>query len=287
MKRKSQKPSRLPLDQLVEYLNWDVDKNPSLQSTIDPDWNRKAKAVQDELRADVQKLLHPPPIPADARANLFATSPGEFWLRTVVDRIDAIDFYSFFHVDRWPHLLYSSNRSVLRLGNENFIVLHVPSESDDLGAPIYWTLGETLRSGEFSMLRRCLECSKYFITTRSNKQTHNRKCSTNYQNRIRIANGKLKEYRDKTKKRLKKDKDLQIQQKAADLYQDTVYGDLSKTDRVMYNQIQREVGGGDDAKGHREIARWDKIRRSFNEINDHNQAIFIKYAMEPRGSESW
>lgn len=281
MKQKSRKTPLYSLFRLVDFLNWNVNQEPSLRSLFDAGWEDAAKEVLDEIRADVQRLLEPPQIPPNTRVHAYATSPAEYWLCTVVDKIEEIDIPSGYHVTRWPDPLLRSARNILQLGRERFVVLHPPI-ADSVRDNVYWQLGEALTSGEFSMLRRCLSCLTYFVTTRSNKTCCTRACSTAHQNKTRLARGYFKERRNKKKEKTELQNNARVQRRAENLYQATIYGDLLKRDKVKYNQIQREVGGGDDAKGHWEIGRWFNTKRSFNEIDDQNRVIFIKYAtMEP------
>lgn len=281
MKQKSRKTPLYSLFRLVDFLNWNVNKEPSLRSLFDAGWEDAAKEVLDEIRADVQRILEPPPIPPNTRVHAYATSPAEYWLRIVVDKIEAMDFLPGYHVTRWPDPLLRSARSILQLGRERFVVLHTPLP-EGMRDQTYWQLGEALTSGEFSMLRRCLSCLTYFVTTRSNKTCCTRACSMTHQNKTRLARGYFKERRESKKEKTELEINARVQRGAVNLYRATIYGDLSKRNTVKYNQIQREVGGGDDAKGHREIGRWLNDQRSFNEIDDQNRAIFIKYAtMEP------
>jgi hypothetical protein len=56
---------------------------------VDPHEQRKAR--EQVPRCGVPKL-DPPPIPADSHEHAHATTPAEFWLRTVVTKIDSFDF---------------------------------------------------------------------------------------------------------------------------------------------------------------------------------------------------
>src|SRR5438105_872453 len=76
-----------------------------------------------ELRADVQNLLDPPPIPARARSD---RSRREYWLRVIGKKVLAMKVSQGRAVMRlgdWPYL---SKPHRLRLGNEVFIYAASP-----------------------------------------------------------------------------------------------------------------------------------------------------------------
>jgi hypothetical protein len=57
----------------------------------------------------------------------------------------------------------------------------------------YWLLDQTLKSGDFSQVRRCRSCPKYFATTRIDRVSCGPECNVKYQNqqRQRSDNGQL------------------------------------------------------------------------------------------------
>lgn len=154
--------------------------------------------VHDELRADVQRLLEPPPIPARVRSKW--SSPRVYWLRVILNKIEEMGFnqnrrtivpLSKYHGPGW---LPTESHNRLRLGNEWFIVADVPHLAGKRQT-IYWVLDEALKSGEFSQVRRCRWCGRYFTTTRSDRLTCNPKCNVKRQNAKRQSTeDRLDEY---------------------------------------------------------------------------------------------
>jgi len=201
MKRKLDKKPTHYLHHLVMFLNDDL-KAPLTNLFGDrADSLEKVKALQVELRGDVARLMNPPPRPSDAHSYADASSPAEYWLGTVVDKINGIHFIPGRFVSRWPDpLLKGYRHNVLRLGREQLVVLNVPI-MDGTRDYCYWYFDEVLKSGEFSTLRRCPSCLKYFVTQRSNKQCCDRDCTTAYQNKRRLRSGYFNDYRALKRKR--------------------------------------------------------------------------------------
>lgn len=267
VKKKRRKSAAIPsLNRLVEFLNWDPITDPSIhvREKIDVAWDSKATLVLEEIKADVQNLLKPPPIPSDANAR--GNTRAEFCLREVIAKIESIVGIPVFEVLPWPKGPLSS-RVPLRLGKEKFLVAYTPVP-DGMREMTYWALGETLRSGEFSMLRRCSNCSTYFSTTRSNKQTCNRRCSNRHQNSLRSENGVFQEAYVRRK---------DYGKRAEELFKRAVWGDMQKEDRSKYNKLLRELGRGEDAKGHRKIGKWFIAKSSFKDLDEGTQNLFVAF----------
>lgn len=200
MKKKPAKKYLHYLHHLVMFLNLDL--KPPLTNLFGDvaDSLGKVTTLQAELRDDVEKLLNPPPIPADARFHRYSSTPAEYWLRIVADKIADLDFIPYRQIERWPNPLLKNYRNPLRIGDEQFVVLDEPS-MDGTRAYAYWYLDKILRSGEFSMLRRCRSCSRYFSAQRAKKQCCRRDCNTAYQNSYRLRSGYFKDLRKKKKER--------------------------------------------------------------------------------------
>jgi hypothetical protein len=146
-----------------------------------------ADPVYVELRADVQRLLHPPPIPGKARSDM---SVREYWLRAIGRKILAMNVTHGRKVQRlgdWPYL-WKPHR--LRLGDEVFIYTASPakallsvSRGERKRRMAYWLLDQTLLpGGGFSQVKRCRSCPKYFATTRSDRVSCGPECNVKYQN---------------------------------------------------------------------------------------------------------
>jgi hypothetical protein len=142
----------------------------------------------DEVRADVEKLLQPPPIPAKVRAKW--NSPGAYWLRTVLNKIEEIGFdqnrrtilpLTKYHGPEWQP---DQPGNQVRIGGDWFIVADVPHLAGKRQT-VYWLLDQALVSGAFAQIRRCRSCSKFFATTRSDKASCSPQCTVKYQNQDR------------------------------------------------------------------------------------------------------
>jgi len=190
MKKKRRKRSwGDPLSRLVDFLNWDAEAE------------FKQTTFRDEFRDDVQKLLDPPPIPPEDLEDLtVAKTPAQYWLWNVLKKIEAsMDHEDNYSWNYYPPVLLWRNSPTVRIGKERFVVEHGPIPQGR--GMTYYELGETLRSGEFSKLRRCQseKCKKYFATNRSKKQCCSRECSWDYQNRTRLNKGYWNKRRRKFK----------------------------------------------------------------------------------------
>ena len=203
MKKKPAKKFPHYLHHLVMFLNSDL--KPPLTNLFGDlaDSLGTVKTLQAELRDDVEKLLNPPPIPTDATFHSYSSTAAEYWLRIVADKIAEMDFIPSRHIERWPNPLLKNYRNPLRIGDEQFVVLDEPN-MDGTRAYAYWYLDRTLRSGDFSMLRRCRSCSRYFFTQRTKKQCCSRYCNTAYQNSYRLNSGYFNDLRKKKKERERK-----------------------------------------------------------------------------------
>jgi hypothetical protein len=164
-----------------------------------------------ELRADVQRLLELPPIPAKARSHM---SPGEYWLLAIGKKIRAMKIGQGRRVIRLGDRPYRFQPYRLRLGSEVFIYADSPAKAllssnrRERGRRMaYWLLDQTLRSGEFSQVRRCRSCPKYFVTTRSDRVSCGPECNVKYQNAQRQSSddGKLDYFTQKRWEQRKSD----------------------------------------------------------------------------------
>ena len=168
---------RLEVKSLIRFLN-----------DGDPDYA--------ELRADVQGLLDPPPIPARARSGM-DMSPSEYWLRVIGKKILAMKVSQARAVISLGDRPYRFQPYRLRLGNEVFIYSDSPrlkgARRERKCQAAYWLLDQQLKSGKFSQVRRCRSCPKYFATTRTDRVSCGPKCNVKYQNDQRQSsdNGKL------------------------------------------------------------------------------------------------
>jgi hypothetical protein len=165
----------------------------------------------DDLRGDVGTLLDCPPIPPKATTR--EMSPAEYWLRRVAAKIVGMKFNN-------------SRRSVipvptgsrLRLGDQWFIFAEVPDmwNAGKRGVG-YFLLDRTLRSGEFSYVRRCRVCGKFFLSFREKAYACDAKCNRVYQNRRYQAEGKFMDsYRKRKENELKKARRLKREGKGID-----------------------------------------------------------------------
>jgi hypothetical protein len=170
-------PERLALNALVNDLN-----------SADPAF--------DELRADVQRLLHPQPIPGKARSDM---SVREYWLRAVGKKILEMNVTHGRRVQRlgdWPYL-WKPHR--LRLGDEVFIYTASPakallsvSRGERNRRMAYWLLDQTLLpGGGFSQVRRCRQCSKFFTSYRRKVEACSPGCNSDYHNAEYQRKGKF------------------------------------------------------------------------------------------------
>jgi hypothetical protein len=165
-------PAGLEVRELIKFLNDD-----------DP--------VFDELRTDVQRLLDPPPRERAGR------SPHELWLRVIVKKIRGMKLNERRMVMPLP--IPPLNRNVLRLGNEWFLIADAPhirgNRRERIRQIAYWILDQALRSGDFSQVKCCGACRRYFAATRKDRLSCSPECNVRRQNAKRqSADGKLDKY---------------------------------------------------------------------------------------------
>jgi hypothetical protein len=184
-------PDRLSLRALINNLN---NNDPAL----------------DELRADVRRLLNPPPIPAKVRSTM---SPAGYWLRVIGKKIAAMmkmstgGERSVMPMPIEDRLYLSQPDRRMRLGNEAFLytpMLNPPANSRERKRwVVYWTLDQTLQSGAFSQVRICRQCLKFFTSYRRDAQACSPKCNSEYHNEKYQDQGKFMDaYFKRKKKRL-------------------------------------------------------------------------------------
>ena len=101
----------------------------------------------------------------------------------------------------------------VRLGNEAFLytpTLNPPGNRRERKRwAIYLALDQTLQSGNFSQVRICRQCSKFFTSYRRDAQACSPKCNSEYHNEKYQREGKFMDaYRKRKKKRLREIKKL-------------------------------------------------------------------------------
>jgi hypothetical protein len=260
VKRKSAKrlhvglPSIASLHQLVSFLNAKLDAPPAYAFGEKADNLDTLRAIQLELKTDVDRLLDPPPVPP----KYSGLSPAEYWLNHIVEKINAIDFIPGRFVTRWTHTL---KKGVLRLGVEKFWVGDYPG-MDGTRDHAYWALYETLRSGDFSMLRRCPSCRKYFVTQRTIQQCCSRSCNTEYQNK-RTGPIRTRNYRARKAERAKSaeaESDAAAdEQRFAEFLNRTKGSVYAGSDLALF--IKRKIPGD-----WRTVKRWHTINQAADSV---------------------
>jgi hypothetical protein len=199
----------------------------------------------DELRADVQRLLEPPPIPTRMRSEW--SSPRAYWLRVILNKIQGMGFnqsrrtivpLSEYHGAGWLPLP-SESRNRLRLGEEWFIVADVPifhrSRQQRKRQMVYWLLDQALKSGEFSQVRRCRTCSEFFASYRRDAQACSPDCNHEYHNQEYQRKGKFMDsYFKRKNQKLKKAKRLKKEGKDIEFI-------IDKTDLTRLALIRHKI----------------------------------------------
>jgi hypothetical protein len=175
----------------------------------------------DELRADVQRLLKLPPIPAKG------ISRAEYWLRVVLRKIEGFQFsharrtivpLSQYNKARWQP---GVKQNYLRVGREWFVVRDVPDITGGTAAErkrqtIYWVLDQALKSGEFSKVQRCRNprCLKFFMSNRRKPGSCSKKCNQEFYNRKYQDKGDfMKQYYERKNLAIKRAMNLRDQKK--------------------------------------------------------------------------
>jgi len=147
-----------------------------------------ARSRKEDLRKILKELESKPDLFFGSMASVVSADNALFSVESFVDK---------------PPSRKGPGRYAVRINGENFLITDHP-ESEDVRAEGYLLVYELLRSGEFSLLRRCLVCSKYFAARRANKQCCSRDCNVKYQNRRRADEDYFNIQRAKKRKSKKK-----------------------------------------------------------------------------------
>jgi len=164
--------------------------------------------VRNELRADVLSIVESKE-PATTGASL----------RSVVSKIEKMNLTSFLGVWRWE----SKTRDFLsnfpmqgfcilgdpfKVNGTRFFTFETPGDKS-VREFFYWLLYQTLKSGEFSRLRKCPNCSNFYIAKDLKRKFCSAKCKDDYYNETRKKDGYFtKAWRRRRRKALNKAKRL-------------------------------------------------------------------------------
>ena len=122
---------------------------------------QRAEEFQRKVRLEVETALQP---------------PREAGLRKLVDEIEKLKLLRIFEISR-------GGNSVLNFGDEKFAVEElVGSEQSSLEAAIYLMLAVALRTGGFALLKKCRQCSNFFLSYRRKALACSPKCNSEYHN---------------------------------------------------------------------------------------------------------
>ena len=192
-----------PLQVLVAFLNQDLDRlsgrlrwEASPISAI-PGAEEEFRAVQERVRNDVLSIIESVS-PTDTEANL----------RRVVAKLESMKVVISMGVWRWesetrrflsdlPHV---SLGHPFEINGVELFTFEGPT-TQSLEEVSYWDLFSALRSGEFSRLRKCLRCSKFFAPKDLKRIFCSDRCKDEYHNEQRQKKGYFTEVWQKRRNR--------------------------------------------------------------------------------------
>jgi hypothetical protein len=201
--------SPTPLQALIGFLNWDLDRlSGRLRWEALPlraESEEQFREAQGSLRKDILSIIEPTRA-ADMEANL----------RQVVAKIDGMKLVTLLGVWcwEWKGRKWLSGFSHASLGRPfeingvKFFTVEGP-RAWSFKEIFYWLLFNTLRSGEFSRLRKCLRCPKFFVAKDLKRKFCSDRCKDEYHGERRKEEGYFtKLWRGKRKTALVKAKVL-------------------------------------------------------------------------------
>ena len=123
---------------------------------------QKAEEFQRKVKSEVEAALRP---------------PREAGLRKLADEIEKLKLWRILEISR------ARGNSTLDFGDEKFDVEElVGSEQSSLEAAIYDVLAVALRTGNFALLKKCRQCSNFFLSYRRKAFACSPKCNSEYHN---------------------------------------------------------------------------------------------------------
>lgn len=141
------------------------------------------KSVQDELRTDILKILKGGSV--------------ELELREVVRKIEAMGFTNYLGIWRWEsktrkwlsdHKEICSISPPFEIEGEKLFVFEAP-RSTSFRKMCYWALYQSLKTGEFSRLRKCPHCAKILVPEDPKRKYCPTGCKDTYNNERRKREG--------------------------------------------------------------------------------------------------
>jgi hypothetical protein len=204
-------PSPATLQALIGFLNLDLDRLSGRlwwEGLPVKESEEQFRAAQESLRNDILSII--PPTPA---------SEIEANLRRVVAKIEGMKVVSLLGVWRWESKTKKvisdfSHTGLVSLGRPfeiNGVKLFTfeSPEAYSFEKIFYWLLFNAFRNGEFSRLRKCLRCPKFFVPKDLKQKFCSNRCKDKHHNERRKKEGySTKLWQDKRKRALIRAKDL-------------------------------------------------------------------------------
>ena len=103
------------------------------------------------------------------------------------------------------------------------------------------------------------------------------RCRVAYRRRREKLKAETKRQADSKNKRVVQDANVELlRDKARELYEEFVSGNLKKRDRPRYNLALRDLGQGDERKGLAKEYEWWRRKLTFQQIPPHDRDVFKK-----------
>lgn len=180
-KENKRKPPRQALYRLADFLNAKLKRN---------DLCNFDNEIQDEIRTLLTPVVSPV---SPSHVDQCGRS-----LETLVRRINRLDFK--FRWESFPAGHLRHRGKVLKVGQTSWVVEERLAVADPSGRDIYADIASFLVSGEFSRLRLCPYCQKFFVAKQLRQKFCTHRCKDKFHNKQRLESGYFRENRHKKRK---------------------------------------------------------------------------------------
>ena len=181
---------------MIKFLNTDLNAPVSTWEDLfysrerKPGLSKKAKRLQAVLRRDIEAILQ--------------RQTREAGLDRLARKVERIEFAHARLVERWPpYIMVDVGASVLNFRDGEKFVWQQSVGGQALELWLYRYLDMALWTGEFTQLRICRQCSKFFTSYRRDAQACGPECNQEYHNSKGQKSGYFRRnYKQKKRKKL-------------------------------------------------------------------------------------
>lgn len=171
-----------------------------------PNWRRKAKAVQRELKRDLLNILKTAPTDQARAVTRFVTKlekvdSGCKYLTSHTSSVGGKPPQPVFSLRDYPRPpsseLYFKDRGAFICGGTVYSLALAPGES--LWDHVYWMLGRVIEQRFLEDLRTCSQCGSLYVTKNFRQRYCGIRCKDEFHNHRRLRDGYFPNYRRKVR----------------------------------------------------------------------------------------